>query len=322
LRESIQPTNDRSRFGSFSSGTAGDPAAQDEDAVLLGLVAALGIPGLIDVHVHFLPLPVMTKVRAAFDRLHEPRWPLAYRPDDATALALLAGMQVRYHTALAYAHRPGMASWLNAHTLSLAATSPAIVPSFTFYPEPDVDGYVEKALAAGGRCAKVHLQVGNFDAHDARLDGVWAELERRGVAVVLHAGYVYGGGGTAAFCGPRPVRRLVERFPALPVVVAHMGAPHYAEFLSLAGEAPSIYLDTTMAFSSGLLGVYPSSLVERLAPLAAAGKILFGSDFPSIPHAYARGVLALAELGLGDEWLRRVLWTNAQQLLRLDDMAR
>ena len=285
------------------------------DADLPAFAAALGLPGLVDVHVHCLPPRVMAKVRAHFDGLHAPPWPLAYRIDGNAVPAALARFGVRHHTALAYAHRPGMAAWLNDYVLALAREHAAIVPSFTFYPELGIEGYVADALAAGGRCAKVHLQVGAFDAHDPQLDAVWAELERRRVVVVLHAGAVYGGAGSDRYCGPAPIRRLVERFPDLPLVIAHMGAPDFADFLALAEAAPAVHLDTTMAFSSDLLGVYPRGLRERLARLAH--QVLLGSDFPPIPHPYVREVGSVVALGLGEDWLRGVLWHNAVRLLGL-----
>ena len=50
-----------------------------------------------------------------------------YRAGEAERLATLAQLGVRHHTALAYAHRPGMAAWLNDHTLSLAAAHPQVI---------------------------------------------------------------------------------------------------------------------------------------------------------------------------------------------------
>jgi predicted TIM-barrel fold metal-dependent hydrolase len=43
-------------------------------------------------------------------------------------------------------------------------------------------------------------------------------------------------------------------------------------------------------------------------------RILFGSDFPTIPSALADQVAALVGFGLGDDWLRAVLWENAAAL--------
>jgi predicted TIM-barrel fold metal-dependent hydrolase len=290
------------------------PALRDQDVA--AYVAALGLPGIVDLHVHFMPERVQAKVWAHFDRL-DPPWPIVYRAGEAERLATLAALGVHHHTALAYAHRPGMAAWLNRHTLALAAAHPAVVGSFTFYPEPGVEAEVERSLAAGGTVAKVHLQVGKFHPLDPLLDLVWAELARRRVPVVLHAGAVPDGSGGEEFCGAGKVAGLLDRFPDLVLVVAHLGAPDFGDFLGLAEAAPTLRLDTAMVFGGPqAIGAFPAELVERLGGLGE--RVLFGSDFPSVAWPFAGQVGGLAGLGLGEEWLRGVLWRNGARLLNLD----
>ena len=50
-------------------------------------------------------------------------------------------------------------------------------------------------------------------------------------------------------------------------------------------------------------------------------RIVFGSDFPTIPHQIAAQVSGLAGLGLGEDWLRAVLWENGTRLFGLSDAA-
>ena len=53
---------------------------RDEDVA--GFVSALGIPGIIDVHVHFMPHNVLAKVWKYFDDagpLTGREWPIRYR---------------------------------------------------------------------------------------------------------------------------------------------------------------------------------------------------------------------------------------------------
>ena len=60
------------------------------DAEVPGWWERLGIPGLFDAHVHFLPPPVMRKVRQQFDEagpLIGRPWPLAYRGDELDLVA-------------------------------------------------------------------------------------------------------------------------------------------------------------------------------------------------------------------------------------------
>lgn len=283
------------------------------DAGIPAWLAALGLPGIIDVHVHFMPDRVQAKVWAHFDRL-DPAWPILYRTSERQRLATLATMGIRRHTALAYSHRPGMAEWLNQHTLALARAHPGVVPSFTFYPEPGVEEYVQRALTTGGAVAKVHLQVGKFDANHPLLTGVWSSLERRGVPVVLHAGAVADGSGGREWCGIAPVARLLDRFPELRLVIAHLGAPDYHDFIGLASSSAAVHLDTAMVFGSeAMLGAVPADLRDSLAELGP--RIVFGSDFPTIPRPVSSQLAGLAALGLGDAWLRGVLWHNGARLL-------
>ena len=101
------------------------------------------------------------------------------------------------------------------------------------------------------------------------------------------------------------------------MIIAHMGMPEHRHFLGFAEEYPNVRVDTTMCFTDFSESDF---LVERLAPRLAAlqDKVLFGTDFPNIPHDYAHQVEVLERLGLGDEWLRAVCWTNAARLLRID----
>jgi uncharacterized protein len=288
------------------------PTRDDEVA---GFVRDLGLPGIVDVHVHLLPERLQQAVWAYFDRLDDPPWPVTYRDDEATRLATLRALGVVAHTALAYGHRPGVAAWCNDHTLAVAAEHRQVVPTFTFHAEDGVEAYVDDALARGGRVAKVHLQVGRFATTDPRLAPVWARLEAERIPVVVHASAVYGVDGGDEFCGPQALVPLLDRHPELVLVVAHLGRPDDAGFLDLAEAAPSLRLDPSMALTDPPYGEpYPPELLPRLAALHE--RLLFGSDFPSIPHDYAAQVRGLAALELDAAALRGVLHDNAAALLR------
>jgi uncharacterized protein len=287
------------------------PRTDDEVAAF---VHALGLHGIIDIHVHALPHRLQEAVWAYFDRLDSPPWPITYRDDETTRLATLRELGVVAHTALAYGHKPGVAAWCNEHTLSLADQHPQVIPTFTFFPEPEAASYVEEAIGRGGRVAKVHLQVGRFHATDPGLDEVWPQLEGARIPTVIHASAVYGVDGGHEYCGPDAIRALLERHPDLLIVVAHLGMPDAAGFLALAESAPELRLDTTMMLTDPPYGrSYPTELIPRLAALH--DRVLFGSDFPSIPHPYVAQVRGLAQLELDDAALRAILHDNAADLL-------
>ena len=278
----------------------------------------LGLPGLVDVHVHFLPEPVQAKVWQYFAEAtthYGAAWPIEYPLAVEERLAVLADLGVRAFPTLPYPHKPGMAGWLNEWSAEFAGRDGRILQSATFYPEPEAAGYVGQAIARGARVFKVHVQVGRFDPRDPLLDDVWAQLEASGTPVVIHCG---SGPLVGEHTGPAPVTGLLERYPRLQLVIAHLGMPEYAEFLDLAERYERVHLDTTM---------FATDFTERLMPFdpalrprlgALRDKVILGSDFPSIPYAYAHQLHALHRLELGEEWLRAVLWHNGARLFGVD----
>jgi len=281
----------------------------------------LGIPGLFDIHTHFLPPRVLAKVRAQFDLagpLIGRPWPIRYRDDEELLVEQLRALGVRRFSALAYAHKPAMAEFLNDWTHAFADRVPEAIRCATFYPEPEAESYVAARLAAGVELFKLHVQVGNFDVRAPLLDGCWAQIADAGIPVVLHAG---SGPVPGEHTGPAPVAELLRRHPSLTLVIAHMGSPEYAEFVALAEQFDRVFLDTTMVFTDFFddEDPYPAELMPRVAALR--DRVLLGSDFPNIPYPYDHQVEALERLGLGDDWLRAVLWDNGVRLVGLGDPA-
>ena len=276
---------------------------------------ALGLPGLIDLHVHFMPKSVMDKVWAYFDAvgpLTGIDWPIAYRTAEQDRLARLRAMGVRAFPSLVYPHKPDMAPWLNAWAAEFAAAEPDVLQTATFFPEPGAAAYVRTAIEGGAQVFKAHLQVGAYDPRDPELDEVWGQLAEAGVPVVVHCG---SGPTPGEFTGPAPMTSVLERHPRLTAVVAHMGMPEYEEFLELAARFPRVHLDTTMAFTdfTEARAPFPEGLRPRLRDLGE--RVLLGSDFPNTPYPYAHQLEALLRLDLGDYWLRGVLHDNADRLI-------
>ncbi|GHB58818.1 amidohydrolase [Streptomyces xanthochromogenes] len=309
--------------GCGSGGDGGDGESEggsgDGGFAVRAFWGRLGVPGLVDVHTHFMPERVLNKVWEYFDSAGElvggVEWPITYREDEAERVRLLREeFGVLAFTSMIYPHKARMAEWLNGWSVGFAARTPGCLHTSTFFPEPGAAGYVRDALDAGARIFKSHVQVGGYDPGDPLLDPVWGLLAEAEVPVVIHCG---SGPAPGKFTGPGPVGRVLARHPRLRLVVAHMGMPEYADFLGLAETYGEVRLDTTMAFTD---------FSERSAPFPAGGlgrlrdlgdRVLFGSDFPNIPYPYLHQLEALERLGLGDEWLRAVCHDNAARLFGL-----
>lgn len=286
-----------------------------QDADLPAYVAGLGLPGIVDVHAHFMPPAILAKVWDYFDSagpLLGREWPITYRGTDEERVEQLRAIGVRKFSALSYAHKPGIAGFMNDWTRGFAERTPDALWSATFYPEPEAATYVPKLIADGVEIFKVHVQVGDFAPNDPLLEPVWGVLAESGTPIVLHAG---SGPAPGTYTGPRLVADVLSRHPNLALIIAHLGMPEIVEFLDLAERHPHVRLDTTMAFVDFWGLPVPDGVVPRL--LGLQDKILFGTDFPNIPYAYAHQVEVLARLDLGDDWLRDVLWNNGAELFHV-----
>lgn len=275
----------------------------------------LGLDSMIDMHVHFMPDSVQQKVWGVFDSLPEMgerAWPINYRYTDEERVQILRDIGVTAFSTLNYAHRPGMAAWLNEYSKQFAAQRDDAIHSATFFPEDGVEDYVGQVLADGAQIFKIHIQVGAFSALDPKLAPAWQLVAAAGVPVVIHCG---SGPQKGEFTGPDPIFELAERYPELVLVIAHAGLPEYEEFAELALRAPNVYLDTTMVGTSYVeqIAPLPDGYVETMAQLS--DKVVLGSDFPTIPYSYSHQIEALHNWGLGDEWMRQVLSYNAKRLL-------
>lgn len=300
-------------------GSSSLPAGiETQTAAVAAFLERHGLPGLVDIHTHFMPDQVLAKVWHFFESLgsaehpSDLRWPITYKLDEADRLAVLRAFGVRRFTAMLYPHKPDMAPWLNSWSSEFASRTPDCAHTATFYAEAGAPAYVLEAVNAGAEAFKVHVQVGGFDPADPVLDPVWGLLAERGIPVVIHAG---SGPEPGRYTGPDPIRTVLARHPRLTLVIAHLGMPEYAEFLDIAAAHPHVHLDTTMAFTdfTEALMPLPRDLLPRLGDLG--DRIVLGSDFPNIPYPYLHQLEAIERLDLGRDWVRAVLWDNGVRLL-------
>lgn len=288
------------------------PPARESQACAQ-VIDRLAIPGIADIHVHFMPPRVMAAVWRHFDSAGPAigrDWPIRYRGTEQERIAVLRSFGVDLFAGLSYAHKPGMAEFLTNWSLEFAARVPAAVATGTFFPEPGVRHYVVEAIERGCGLFKIHLQVGDFDPRDPFLDDVWGLLAAAGVPAVVHAG---SGPVPGRFTGPGPMADVLARHPRLPVIFAHCGMPEEVDFVSLVQGYPACGLDTTMVETDFMreMHVLDPSVLPAIRDLGLEGRVYFGSDFPNIPYPYDHQIEVLQRWGLGDDWLAAVLWHNA-----------
>ncbi len=268
---------------------------------------------MIDIHTHLHPPRLFAAIRRWFAT--NSSWEIAAQPKEpAEVAAVLQSAGVERFVFCSYAHRPQMARDLNAWLVQTARTLGGYgIPLATIH--PDDGAYLDDlrtALDLGCAGLKLHEDVQHVACDDERLDPVYDELAARNGFVLVHVGpipWVY-----KKREGYARVKAVLERHPDLAVVVAHFGLPDTLDYFELMSSHRNLYLDTTMVFA-------PSSPMRTNLPAvdaieAHADRVLYGTDFPNIPHDYLAESRGLESLGLRATTLRAVLHDNAERLLR------
>ncbi len=263
---------------------------------------------MIDVHTHLHPPRLTAAIRRWF--AERSPWKLEHEAAPAAVAAALRAHGVERFVFCSYAHKPEMAralnAWLTQTSRDLAGYGLPLATVHLADAAPTDD--LRTALADGCIGLKIHEDVQGFAVDDPRLDPIYAELSAWGGFVLAHIGPIPWAADTRD--GPRRVAAVLDRHPELRFVVAHMGVPDTRAYFALAAFRPNLFIDTTMAFSSDDLrtSVGPAE-VE-----AASASIVYGSDYPNIPYAYAADQAAIAGLGLSPTALRAIVGENARRL--------
>jgi predicted TIM-barrel fold metal-dependent hydrolase len=238
-------------------------------------------------------------------------WTIEHDTDPAAVAATLRAAGVERFVFCSYAHKTGMARELNAWLAQTARDLDRYgVPLATVHlDDPDPAGDIAAAFDDGCIGLKIHEDVQRLGIDDPRFAPVFDAIVEREGFVLVHVGPIPWSADTNG--GPARVARVLERHPRLRVVVAHFGVPDWAGYAARMPQHPNLFLDTTMAFTPG------SPLhagVDRAFVESIGDAIVFGTDYPNTPHAYASDFAGLEALGVAAPTLRKIARENARRL--------
>jgi predicted TIM-barrel fold metal-dependent hydrolase len=264
---------------------------------------------LIDVHVHLHPPRLFAAIRRWF--AERSTWTIEHDTDPAAVAATLRAAGVERFVFCSYAHKPGMARELNTW---LAQTSRDLerygVPLATVHlDDPDPTADLIAAFDDGCIGLKIHEDVQRLAIEDPRFAPVFDAIAEREGFILVHVGPVPWSDDTND--GPSRVASVLERHPTLRIVVAHFGVPDWRGYAARMPTHPNLFLDTTMAFTAD------SSLdagADRAFVESIGDAIVFGTDYPNTPHAYASDYAGLEALGVTPGVLRKIARENARRL--------
>jgi predicted TIM-barrel fold metal-dependent hydrolase len=206
----------------------------------------------------------------------------------------------------------------NRWTLDAAAGEPALLPFVGLDPSvmtpAELRDELEACAAAGARGVKLHPIVQRLAPGTAALWPVYELCQELGLPVLFHSGFL-GQSEWNALARPSAFADVLEAFPELRVVLAHLGRGHFDEAVALAERFPQVAFDTcavvTTADVPWRLGDEEAvTLIRRLG----VARVCFGSDYPWFDPA-ADAARAAGLPGLSADERAAVLGENARRIL-------
>jgi predicted TIM-barrel fold metal-dependent hydrolase len=123
------------------------------------------------------------------------------------------------------------------------------------------------------------------------------------------------------YAEPKNWAKVLEAFPKLTVILAHLGSAWWDERVELAQKYPNVYFDTSQGFAAPdqLPVVARRGLAEEDVPRVfrkiGVERIMFGTDLPGIPLQPQLEQILRAPFT--DEEKRMILADNARRVLKL-----
>ncbi len=189
-----------------------------------------------------------------------------------------------------------------------AIRTPEIETFPSFHPAaPDMLEQIRTIHARGFKGIKLHPYYQEFKIDEERLFPAYELMAELGLVLLMHTGYDIGFPRTR-IAEPERTARVVERFPGLKLVAAHLGGwqmwDEVKEFL----VGKNVYID--LAFSLDFLSVDEArEIICNHQP----DKILFGSDSPWADPK--QEMERLRKLDLDAELEENILGRNGEKLL-------
>lgn len=170
------------------------------------------------------------------------------------------------------------------------------------------------AVARGHKGIKFHPLVQRFRMNEKRMWPIYEQAQKLDIPVLFHAGVVAFENHDGQYANPVYIDEVANTFPELKIIIAHMGGQYHNEAVVIAEKHDNVYLDTAYLhfFCRRMLPkVTPLDLVRRATEFAGPKKVLYageGTPTSLITHS-----------DLDPEVQKRILWQNAQALLKLPE---
>lgn len=233
------------------------------------------------------------------------------------------GMKVRYDGSLGTLLKEGGEAGVDRYIVQSVATVPSqvraindfISESVKRYPDkligfgalhpdhPDIKGEVERIISLGLKGVKLHSDFQRFNIDDEFAFQIYEACESAGLPILFHVGDDH-----RDFSAPGRLLRVVQRFPKLTVIGAHLAGWSEWDLGASLFEHSGIYSDC----SSSLYAMSPEHAAELIRKIGV-DRVMWGTDYPMWDAA--EELERFNKLPLTDEERELILYKNALRLI-------
>ncbi|MBZ4646942.1 MAG: uncharacterized protein PWR27_1075 [Petroclostridium sp.] len=259
---------------------------------------------VIDFHSHAFPEAVEEKAVRNLGEYYSLEMPCRGRIQDLLESA--AEGNIEKLVVHATATRAGQVENVNNWIASIT-NDDNIIGFGTLHPDyPHIKEELDRIERLGLKGIKLHPEFQAFDIDDPRMYPIYEEIGSR-LPVLFHMGDE-----NLDYSSPSKLAKVLELFPKLKVVAAHLGG--YARWNEVRQHL--IGKDFFMDTSSSLWRLEPGEAVDIIRS-HGADKVFFGTDYPIASHRDELN--RFMNLALTEEEREMILFKNACNFLNLQD---
>ena len=264
---------------------------------------------IIDVHSHVFPDSIAGKATESVSAFYE----LIRFPDRPGTVDELLRAQTEAGISLSCIHSvavtPHTIASINRFISASVQAHPDRLCGFAaIHPDaPDLPALVEEVRETGLKGFKIHPDMQRYALDDSKAMDMFAAIEGK-LPIIIHTG-----DNRFEYSRPWQMKKVLEAFPKLVCICAHLGGwSEWAEASNIRSAYENAYVDT----SSSLYALDREEAI-RIIRCYSRDRVLFGTDFPMwIPKQELERLHALK---LTAEEEEKILCRNAERLLEIHE---
>ena len=209
----------------------------------------------------------------------------------------------------------------NLWSCTIAKENPGLLPLISIdvlQTASDMQAEIEdKTKGHGAKGLKLHPVSNRFYPYDQSLWPAYQKAMEVGLPILFHSGEAeMAGYAEADYARPKNFEPVLQGFPKLTIILAHLGKGFLGESVEVAEKYENVYFDTSAMISGHEIkgGLSSDGQAVELIRTLGVHRVLFGSDWPWFDPLLA--MERIKRWDLTGEEKRKILGENAAEIFR------